>query len=323
MKRALVTAGRWPRALARGLRRREPPGPARVDGRAGQGRARASSIRCRRSSPTSRSPTTRSTCPTRSSRARSSPPKGGSKLAPDLDAPPRAARSVSARVADDGRHARSKDKAMYALVRTPDKDVYQVRAGNYMGQNFGVDHRHHRHRDQAEGTRAGQRAATGPSGPARCSCQAGRTAQGRKTMSAYLATTRRTPRQPSAASRAGLAALAALAFAAAAWSQAPNSIDPVTVSKGASGRTIVQVHAEGRRPPIRPPASRSPARRASRSTSSTRPTRSARRSAQVDDAGAAQPQRHPGGQPHARRVQPEPAADLRDAASRATPCWSR
>ena len=27
---------------------------------------------------------------------------------------------------------------MYALVRTPEKDIYQVRAGNYMGQNFGV-----------------------------------------------------------------------------------------------------------------------------------------------------------------------------------------
>ena len=31
-----------------------------------------------------------------------------------------------------------KDKTVYALVRTPDKDVYQVRAGNYLGQNFGV-----------------------------------------------------------------------------------------------------------------------------------------------------------------------------------------
>ena len=33
---------------ARRLRRREPPGPARLDGRAGQGPARASSTRCRR-----------------------------------------------------------------------------------------------------------------------------------------------------------------------------------------------------------------------------------------------------------------------------------
>jgi type IV pilus assembly protein PilP len=27
---------------------------------------------------------------------------------------------------------------MYALVRTPEKDVYQVTQGNYLGQNFGV-----------------------------------------------------------------------------------------------------------------------------------------------------------------------------------------
>ena len=32
----------------------------------------------------------------------------------------------------------AKDKSMYALVRTPDKDIYQVRSGNFMGQNFGV-----------------------------------------------------------------------------------------------------------------------------------------------------------------------------------------
>jgi len=31
-----------------------------------------------------------------------------------------------------------KDKTMYALVRTPDRDLYQVRPGNYVGQNFGV-----------------------------------------------------------------------------------------------------------------------------------------------------------------------------------------
>jgi len=31
-----------------------------------------------------------------------------------------------------------KNKTVYALVRTPDRDVYQVRSGNYLGQNFGV-----------------------------------------------------------------------------------------------------------------------------------------------------------------------------------------
>jgi type IV pilus assembly protein PilP len=27
---------------------------------------------------------------------------------------------------------------MYALVRTNDRNVYQVRVGNYLGQNFGI-----------------------------------------------------------------------------------------------------------------------------------------------------------------------------------------
>jgi type IV pilus assembly protein PilP len=31
-----------------------------------------------------------------------------------------------------------KGKALYALVRTPEKDIYQVRQGNYVGQNYGV-----------------------------------------------------------------------------------------------------------------------------------------------------------------------------------------
>jgi len=31
-----------------------------------------------------------------------------------------------------------KERTVYAIVRTPEKDLYQVRAGNYVGQNFGV-----------------------------------------------------------------------------------------------------------------------------------------------------------------------------------------
>jgi type IV pilus assembly protein PilP len=31
-----------------------------------------------------------------------------------------------------------KNKVVFALVRTPERDVYQVRLGNHMGQNFGV-----------------------------------------------------------------------------------------------------------------------------------------------------------------------------------------
>ncbi|HSV17841.1 MAG TPA: pilus assembly protein PilP [Casimicrobiaceae bacterium] len=31
-----------------------------------------------------------------------------------------------------------KGRALYALVKTPAKDIYQVRQGNYLGQNYGV-----------------------------------------------------------------------------------------------------------------------------------------------------------------------------------------
>lgn len=31
-----------------------------------------------------------------------------------------------------------KGKALYALVKTPERDIYQVRQGNYLGQNYGV-----------------------------------------------------------------------------------------------------------------------------------------------------------------------------------------
>jgi type IV pilus assembly protein PilP len=62
---------------------------------------------------------------------------GGSKLAPDLtrrreplEAYPLESLNMVGTL--------SQGKKMYALVRTPDKDVYQVSVGNYLGQNFGV-----------------------------------------------------------------------------------------------------------------------------------------------------------------------------------------
>lgn len=65
------------------------------------------------------------------------PTKGGSKLAPDftrrkepLEAFPLESLIMVGTLA--------RDKSTYALVRTPEKDVFQVRAGNYLGQNFGV-----------------------------------------------------------------------------------------------------------------------------------------------------------------------------------------
>ncbi|HVE51309.1 MAG TPA: pilus assembly protein PilP [Casimicrobiaceae bacterium] len=65
------------------------------------------------------------------------PAKGGSKLAPDLarrreplESFPLESLTMVGTL--------EKNKAIFALVRTPEKDVYQVRAGNYMGQDFGV-----------------------------------------------------------------------------------------------------------------------------------------------------------------------------------------
>ena len=66
------------------------------------------------------------------------PPKGnGSKIAPDLarrkeplEAYPLESLAMVGTL--------ERNKTIYALVRTPDSDVYQVRAGNYVGQNFGV-----------------------------------------------------------------------------------------------------------------------------------------------------------------------------------------
>ncbi len=65
------------------------------------------------------------------------PTKGGSKLAPDLarrkeplEAYPLEALNMVGTL--------EKGKTAYALVRTPEKDLYQVRQGNYLGQNYGV-----------------------------------------------------------------------------------------------------------------------------------------------------------------------------------------
>ena len=65
------------------------------------------------------------------------PTKGSNKLAPDftrrkepLEGFPLESLTMVGTLA--------KNKTTYALVRTPEKDIYQVRAGNYMGQNYGV-----------------------------------------------------------------------------------------------------------------------------------------------------------------------------------------
>jgi type IV pilus assembly protein PilP len=65
------------------------------------------------------------------------PLKGGSNLAPDLTRrkePLEAYPLESLQMVGTLQRGRS----TYALVRTTEKDIYQVKVGNYLGQNFGV-----------------------------------------------------------------------------------------------------------------------------------------------------------------------------------------
>jgi type IV pilus assembly protein PilP len=65
------------------------------------------------------------------------PTKGASKLSPDLARRREPLESFPLEsLAMVG--TLEKNKTVFALVRTPEKDVYQIRAGNYLGQNFGV-----------------------------------------------------------------------------------------------------------------------------------------------------------------------------------------
>jgi type IV pilus assembly protein PilP len=65
------------------------------------------------------------------------PSKSGSKLAPDLARRKEPLESYPLESLNMV-GTMQKERTVYALVRTPDKDLYQVRAGNYLGQNFGV-----------------------------------------------------------------------------------------------------------------------------------------------------------------------------------------
>ena len=62
---------------------------------------------------------------------------GGSKLAPDLA---RRKEPLEAFPLESLNMVGSmqQGKATYGLVRTPERDVFQVRVGNYMGQDYGV-----------------------------------------------------------------------------------------------------------------------------------------------------------------------------------------
>src|ERR1043166_10297975 len=65
------------------------------------------------------------------------PVKGSSNLAPDLT---RRKEPLEAYPLESLQMVGTlqRGKSTYALVRTTEKDIYQVKAGNYMGQNFGV-----------------------------------------------------------------------------------------------------------------------------------------------------------------------------------------
>ena len=65
------------------------------------------------------------------------PAKGNSKLSPDLT---RRKEPLEAYPLESLNMVGTlqKDNQVYALVRTPDKDLYQVRPGNHLGQNYGV-----------------------------------------------------------------------------------------------------------------------------------------------------------------------------------------
>ena len=65
------------------------------------------------------------------------PLKGSSKLAPDLN---RRKEPLEAFPLESLQMVGTlqRGKGTYALVRTTDKDIYQIKVGNYMGQSFGV-----------------------------------------------------------------------------------------------------------------------------------------------------------------------------------------
>jgi type IV pilus assembly protein PilP len=65
------------------------------------------------------------------------PTKGASKLAPDLARRKEPLESYPLESLNMV-GTLEKGRTMYALVRTPEKDLYQVRQGNYVGQNYGV-----------------------------------------------------------------------------------------------------------------------------------------------------------------------------------------
>jgi len=65
------------------------------------------------------------------------PAKGGGGLQPDLNRPKEA---LEAYPLENLKMVGmlQKDKVTFAVIKTPDNNLYRVKAGNYIGQNFGV-----------------------------------------------------------------------------------------------------------------------------------------------------------------------------------------
>lgn len=65
------------------------------------------------------------------------PPKGGGGIQPDFNRPKEALESFTLETLKMV-GTLQKDKAMYAIIKTPENSLYRVRPGNYIGQNFGI-----------------------------------------------------------------------------------------------------------------------------------------------------------------------------------------
>lgn len=65
------------------------------------------------------------------------PSKGGGGIQPDLN---RRKEALEAYPLENLKMVGTlqQDKMMFAIVKTPDNSLYRVKAGNYMGQNFGM-----------------------------------------------------------------------------------------------------------------------------------------------------------------------------------------
>ena len=180
------------------------------------------------------------------------PTKGASKLAPDLtrrkeplEAFPLESLSMVGTL--------EKNKTIFALVRTPDRDVYQVRAGNYLGQNFGVV------TGIGEGEVKLKELVQDGAGDwtERSSTlqlqQAEARPQGQKMSASIGNRFFRSARAWRRGLRPRLPRCAHLACASVALAQEANSLDGVTVSRASSGRIVVRFQLKN--PPANPPAS--------------------------------------------------------------------